>query len=289
MDRDPTTNKYVGFNRKEMGSETLFGTVKHHDCHAFLVHGDNEAWPSKEFEKEGGDAASAMQEALTTASGLYKSGVFQFSPGASAVGKVKLNLSEDGARSHKGDRPGDVLMFPQMRRFRLGDKIGNTSTAVVDFVESCVVRGDDGVDAGGVDAVEALTGAHVFVCTHGKRDARCGVCGPSLIDAFRSEIRAMGMDDIVAVRGCSHTGGHKYAGNVLVFLPDGGVATNSSSEGKNKTKNEDGNGDGNRVKGIWYGYVTPLEIKSILERTVSRGEIIPVSYTHLTLPTILLV
>jgi hypothetical protein len=39
VDKDANTNKYVGFNRKEMGSEALVGTVKHHDCHAFLVHG----------------------------------------------------------------------------------------------------------------------------------------------------------------------------------------------------------------------------------------------------------
>ena len=76
--------------------------MEHHDCHAFLVHDDAEAWPDKEFEKTGGDAASAMQEALATASGLYKSGVHQFAPGASAVGKVKLNLSEDGVRGHPG-------------------------------------------------------------------------------------------------------------------------------------------------------------------------------------------
>ena len=284
MDKDPMTNKYVGFSRKEMGSEALFGTVKHHDCHAFLVHCDAEAWPSKEFEKEGGDLASAMQDALTAASGLYKSGVFQFSPGSSAVGKVKLNLSEDGARSHPGDRPGDVLMFPQMRRHRLGGNANlaaTTSTAIADFVESCVVKGDDSRES------ETLTGAHVFVCTHGKRDARCGLCGPALIDAFRAEIRTMGMEDVVAVRGCSHTGGHKYAGNVLIFLPDGGVmptttavsAEANEKEGKGqlgKGKGRRGGGDGGgKVKGVWYGYVTPLEIPSILERTVSRGEIIP--------------
>ena len=33
------------------------------------------------------------------------------------------------------------------------------------------------------------------------------------------------MEDVVAVRGCSHTGGHKYAGNVLIFLPEEGRGT----------------------------------------------------------------
>lgn len=196
MDKDPNTNKYVGFSRKEMGSEMLAGTVKHHDCHAFLVHGNAEQWPDKEFEKTGGDAASAMHEALTTASGLYKSGVFQFAPGSSAVGTVKLNLSEDGERSHPGDAPGDVLMFPQMRRHRLRLLGASTTSASTEFVRGCIVDGDGG------EAGEAITGAHVFICTHGTRDARCGMCGPALVDAFRDKIKALGMEDVVAVRGC---------------------------------------------------------------------------------------
>ena len=52
--------------------------------------------------------------------GEHKSGVHQFKPGTSAVGKVKLNLSETGARGAAGDEAGDVIMFPQMRRYRLG-------------------------------------------------------------------------------------------------------------------------------------------------------------------------
>ena len=50
MDPDPVTNLRVGYRRTEMWSESLVGTVKRHDCHAFLVHGDAVEWPGKEFE-----------------------------------------------------------------------------------------------------------------------------------------------------------------------------------------------------------------------------------------------
>ena len=116
------------------------GTVKHHDTHAFLVHGDAASWPQKEFEVDG-DAATALHEALREAAGAFKSGVHQFSPGASEAGKVKLNLSEDGARSHPGDAPGDVLMFPQMRRHRLGPHLASSPDAVAAFVRDVVVSG----------------------------------------------------------------------------------------------------------------------------------------------------
>jgi (2Fe-2S) ferredoxin len=71
----------------------------------------------------------------------------------------------------------------------------------------------------------------------------------------------------------SHTGGHKYAGNVLIFIPDGGVS--GGAEPQQKKNAAGGGGGGGGVKGVWYGYVTPLEIPSILERTIGRGEIIP--------------
>ena len=261
MDSDPTTNKYAGFHRKEMFSEPLVGPVKHHDTHAFLVHGDAASWPQKEFEVDG-DAATALHEALREAAGAFKSGVHQFSPGASEAGKVKLNLSEDGARSHPGDAPGDVLMFPQMRRHRLGPHLASSPDAVAAFVRDVVVSGAANRSSSG----EPLRGAHVFVCTHAARDARCGLCGPALIDTFRDEVRRAGLADVVAVRGCSHTGGHKYAGNVLVFVPAGGVPNRRDDDGDDARASS---------KGIWYGYVTPASVREVIERTIRDGEVIP--------------
>ena len=40
-----------------------------------------------------------------------------------------------------------------------------------------------------------LTGSHVFVCAHGSRDMRCGVCGPALIEKFNNEIEVRGLKD----------------------------------------------------------------------------------------------
>ena len=74
-----------------------------------------------------------------------------------------------------GDAPGDVLVFPQMRRHRLGGHLGGGGGggggAVTDFVRECIVEGDGGVEG------EALTGAHVFICTHG----RGVVCVPRVV------------------------------------------------------------------------------------------------------------
>ena len=64
---------------------------------------------------------------------------------------------------------------------------------------------------------EKLKGSYVFVCSHGSRDRRCGVCGPALISRFKEEIELHGLQGKVTVSPCSHIGGHKYAGNVIIF------------------------------------------------------------------------
>ncbi|MCK5440166.1 MAG: sucrase ferredoxin [Gemmatimonadetes bacterium] len=99
-----------------------------------------------------------------------------------------------------------------------------------------------------------LEGTHVFVCTHGSRDDRCGQCGPAIVSALRRACRDAELDD-VSVRATSHVGGHKFAGNVLIY-PDG----------------------------VWYGHVRPedasrIAIEHIRDRTVIaellRGRIQP--------------
>lgn len=82
---------------------------------------------------------------------------------------------------------------------------------------------------------ETLRGSYVFVCSHGSRDRRCGVCGPPLISRFREEIDLHGLQGKVSVRPCSHIGGHKYAGNVIIF----------------------GSSINKEVTGHWYGSLCP--------------------------------
>lgn len=62
-----------------------------------------------------------------------------------------------------------------------------------------------------------LNGPYVFVCSHGSRDRRCGICGPALVSRFKDEIELHGLQGKVSISPCSHIGGHKYAGNVIIF------------------------------------------------------------------------
>lgn len=64
---------------------------------------------------------------------------------------------------------------------------------------------------------EKLKGSYIFVCCHGSRDRRCGVCGPPLVARFKEEVDLHGLQGKVSISPCSHVGGHKYAGNVIIF------------------------------------------------------------------------
>lgn len=102
---------------------------------------------------------------------------------------------------------------------------------------------DGGRIADGV-AHEPVHGRWVLVCVHGVRDERCGRCGPPLVRALRRACEGLGIDD-VRVHGTSHVGGHKYAGNVIVY-----------------------------PEGVWYGYVRPDDASRIAREHLVEGRVI---------------
>uniref|UniRef100_A0A3Q7FCH5 Reverse transcriptase zinc-binding domain-containing protein n=1 Tax=Solanum lycopersicum TaxID=4081 RepID=A0A3Q7FCH5_SOLLC len=116
------------------------------------------------------------------------------------------------------------------------------------FVEEVLVK--DGEWLPGYP--EALTGWYIFVCCHGSRDRRCGVCGPAIVSRLLEEIESNGLQGKVSVSPCSHIGGHKFAGNMIIY-------------GRNTHK---------EVSGHWYGYVTPDDVPQLLEQHVAKGEIV---------------
>lgn len=128
----------------------------------------------------------------------------------------------------------------------------------------------------------------VLICGHGGRDARCGRYGPVLRDEFEKGLGSNGftvVKDHVGVRLggeevsfhrldpvandpstarvglISHIGGHKFAGNAIVYLPPNLKV------------------DGDKPHplagcGIWYGRVEPKHVEGIIKETVVKGRVI---------------
>ena len=114
--------------------------MKHFGCHAFLVHGDADAWP-EEFDAEG-DAAKTLPTPSRPPRGAQE----RRSPVQAwnlRGGQGEAEPLRDGREGATGDEAGDVIMFPQMRRHRLGADAVSDPAVVADFVRRAVVSGDD--------------------------------------------------------------------------------------------------------------------------------------------------
>ncbi|KAL1622999.1 Altered inheritance of mitochondria protein 32 [Neofusicoccum ribis] len=110
----------------------------------------------------------------------------------------------------------------------------------------------------------------VLICGHGGRDARCGILGPLLRDEFEEKLKAKGIDirpqpDLAqhsklsaSVGLISHIGGHKYAGNVIIYIP--------------RTLKDAGHPLAG--KGIWYGRVGPEQVEGVVEQTIVQGKVV---------------
>lgn len=118
---------------------------------------------------------------------------------------------------------------------------------------------------------------------------RCGITGPILRDAFErllpekgiqllegpidilypepgsvlesGETNTMGGERTARVGLISHIGGHKFAGNVILYIPPG---------------METGDGKEHALAGcgIWYGRVEPKHVEGIVQETVLEGRVI---------------
>ncbi|GAA5805330.1 hypothetical protein HPULCUR_010845 [Helicostylum pulchrum] len=90
----------------------------------------------------------------------------------------------------------------------------------------------------------------ILLCSHKKRDKRCGVTAPILAQEFDHVLRVKDIGEYdAAVVMVSHIGGHKIAGNVICYINDG-------------------------TRGVWYGRVKSCHVRIIVEETIINGKIV---------------
>lgn len=128
----------------------------------------------------------------------------------------------------------------------------------------------------------------VLICGHGGRDLRCGIMGPALRREFEQKLEMQGfnvakdavqigaldgsLDDLLSIQGSgnekvarvgliSHIGGHKFAGNVIIYIPPSFTAAGG---GKHALAG----------CGIWYGRVEPKHVEGLVKETVLGGRVV---------------
>lgn len=130
----------------------------------------------------------------------------------------------------------------------------------------------------------------ILICGHGNRDQRCGIMGPLLQAEFEEKLPGFGIDVVKGGAGkrsemaphqkrsstsstlsqvnlgarvglVSHIGGHKWAGNLIIYFP-------------RYYKGHPHERHPLKGKGIWYGRVEPWHVEGIIEQTIKEGRII---------------
>jgi len=131
----------------------------------------------------------------------------------------------------------DVLVFPEMIRY-----LSLSQNEIQDLIKEHLI--EDSV-LSKVDHQKLDKKAYIFICGHVKRDKRCGVTGPLLVEEFQRTLKAKGLENQVLISQVSHIGGHKYAGNVIIY-----------------------------PGGVWYGRVIPCHVEAIVEKHINQGKIL---------------
>lgn len=124
------------------------------------------------------------------------------------------------------------------------------------------------------DAIDIKQSPTILICGHAGRDMRCGVMGPVLQAEFQRVLRERGFSSTTHPDGStvdgpnhanvgliSHIGGHKYAGNVIIYIPPG-------------LTGPDGALSPLAGKGIWYGRIEPKHVEGVVDETILKGRVI---------------
>ena len=180
----------------------------------------------------------------------------------------------------------EALLFPSFRRVLVGT--GEMSRHAL--VKSHLLRqlGGRGVSNASENEVaktlvkeNPVHNPTILICSHMTRDKRCGILGPLLRDEFANYLTSRGFevktgsgtseDGVAGVDApltvniglISHIGGHRWAGNVIIYTPPTWQRPNQTGEGHELAGT-----------GIWYGRVEPKHVEGVVEETLVKGNII---------------
>lgn len=167
----------------------------------------------------------------------------------------------------------DATLSTFVRAFLLPPKLHSMQEAALPEPKRAELTRVPGLASNLPPAVDIHHSPVVLICGHGGRDLRCGIMAPVLEAEFARILAARGFTTNLSGGGgsadavvdrenhahiglISHVGGHKYAGNVIVYIPPG-MGANALAG-----------------KGIWYGRIEPRHVEGIVQETVLGGRVV---------------
>ncbi|KAJ5885244.1 hypothetical protein N7495_009754 [Penicillium taxi] len=196
-------------NIKIESSTQLYGRVKEFHSHVLIATGRSDWKQNVEWEK------GSLMEAFDRSSAKSERGRFMVS--ASNIQPPDHPVSEP-------DSPTSALILPS---FTYVDNV--TQTDVPDLVKRYIDNhdeaGNEDVTSTGMTVRPCELDYVILLCSHKRRDARCGITAPLIKRELERHLRPLGLqrdsDDSrpggVGVFFVSHVGGHKFSANVLIY------------------------------------------------------------------------
>ncbi|KAH8693919.1 putative sucrase/ferredoxin domain protein [Talaromyces proteolyticus] len=215
----------------------IYGKIKPFATHVLVATGKSD-WVSKPDSEKG-----SLAHALSTASTNERL----------MVNTSNLNSYRDGSESEGADDGTTVLVLPS---FEFIDNV--TIPAVPEFVSRFINKEPSQTAA--PSQLRSRPCPHdyvVLLCSHKRRDARCGISAPLIKKELERHLRPAGLyrdtDDErlggVGIYFVSHVGGHKFSANVLVYRKQQGQL-------------------------IWLARVTPENCEGIVKYTILQGKVV---------------
>lgn len=174
------------------------------------------------------------------------------------VSASNLSPPDQPATKDSSNQPTTVLILPS---FTLIDSVprADVPDLMARYIDHPIGEhtGNSTLSSTGMSARPCNLDYVILLCSHRRRDARCGVTAPLIKRELGRHLRPLGldrdMDDSrsggVGIFFVSHVGGHKFSANVLVY----------------RKKDQ---------QIIWLARVRPEHCEGIVKYTVLQGKVV---------------
>ncbi|KAK4865303.1 hypothetical protein LT330_009414 [Penicillium expansum] len=226
-------------------SKPLYGEIKEFHAHVLVATGQSD-WKEKHVENMKGSLMEALDEAKSD-------------HGRITVLASNLTPPEEPITDGNTKEATTVLILPS---FTFVDSV--TQTDVPDLISRYIDHPTDHRNgnstispANGMSARSCELDYVILLCSHGRRDARCGITAPLIKRELERHLRPLGLDRDaddsraggVGIFFVSHVGGHKFSANVLIY----------------RKKDQ---------QMIWLARVRPEHCEGIVKYTVLQGKVV---------------
>ncbi|KAI5837454.1 Sucrase/ferredoxin-like-domain-containing protein [Morchella snyderi] len=236
--------------------EELWGGVKKYSRHVIVATGEMD-W-IRDVEEIPGSVMEALKERVEKGARLMVSASNMPPPNhhnhhsSSNSSSNNTDTDTDSDSATTKPQPTSVILLPS---WTLIENVTPATTPELNLSLSDVPYSCDST----VTASHYPHDTLILLCSHKRRDARCGISAPILRKEFERHLRPLGlwrdMADMrpggVKVLFINHVGGHKFSANVIVYRKGGGEV----------------------VQGVWLAKVTPRHVEGIVRYTVLEGKV----------------